>query len=68
MSPTTDEWYFNTLTGQAEHGKVSSWEHRMGPYPTREQAESAFAIARERSKKWDDADAQWGAEGDGDED
>jgi len=67
MTPTTDEWYFNTLTGEVEHGKASSWTHRMGPYPTQEAAQNAYASARERTRQWDDEDARWGDEQDGDD-
>lgn len=68
MCPTSDEYYFNTLTGEVEHGRGSSWTHRMGPYPTREAAEMALVTAKQRSSSWEDADSQWGDEGDGDDD
>ncbi len=68
MCPTADEYYYNTLTGEVEHGHGSSWTHRMGPYPTLEAAQAALATAKQRSAAWDDDEARWGDEKDGDDD
>ncbi|ACQ80102.1 hypothetical protein Bcav_1846 [Beutenbergia cavernae DSM 12333] len=55
----TSGFYFNLATGEVEHGMVSSWRHRMGPYATRQDAENALVIARARSEDWDDDDRAW---------
>ena len=53
------EYWFNVKTGEVEEGHQSSWEHLMGPYPTREAAAKALETAREKSRAWDDADRDW---------
>lgn len=54
----SDEFYYNTETGQVEQGKQSTWTHLMGPYPTREAAQQALATARARSERWDEEDRE----------
>lgn len=54
---TDAEFYFNTETGEVEEGKPSSWTHRLGPYPSREQAARALETARARNKAWNGQDA-----------
>jgi hypothetical protein len=51
-------YYFNIRTKMVEHGRQSAWEHLMGPYDTREEAEIALEIAAARTADWDD-DAEW---------
>lgn len=53
------KWYYNTRTGDIEHGKLSSFTHRMGPYDTREDAERALKIARARNDIWEAEDKEW---------
>ncbi len=53
------EYYLNTRTGDVEEGKRSSWQDRMGPYPTREAALHAYGIARERNLASDEAEKRW---------
>ena len=53
------EYYFNTSTRMVEKGRLSSWEHLLGPYDTHEQAARAVEIARERTDAWDDEDDEW---------
>jgi len=55
---TDAEYYFNTETGEVEEGKPSSWTHRMGPYPTREEAAHALERAQQRNETWDGQDAK----------
>lgn len=55
----TGEFYFNVSTGAVEEGKVSPWTDRMGPYPTREEAERAFERAGARTAVWDGDDEAW---------
>ncbi|MDN4481516.1 SPOR domain-containing protein [Demequina muriae] len=57
--PDEVEYFFNTRTRMVEKGRVSSWEHLMGPYPTRGEAEKALAKAEARAEAWDEADHEW---------
>ncbi len=57
-------WY-NITTGQVERDdEKSPGADLMGPYPTRDEAARALAIAAEKTEKWDEEDRAW----DGDED
>lgn len=58
----TTEYYFNTQTRMVEKGRLSSWEHLLGPYDTFEEASKAIEIAENRSDAWDEADADWKGE------
>ncbi|MGH3861991.1 hypothetical protein [Actinokineospora sp.] len=57
-------WYYNTRTGQVEHGEVGRAIDRLGPYPDRATAERALQIARERTEAADKADRAWSGEDD----
>ena len=46
------EWWYNHKTGEVEEGPKSLGSDRDGPYASREDAERAPEIARERSQKW----------------
>lgn len=53
------KWYFDTKTGEVAQGKIISWDNRMGPYDTKEEAQHALKIAAERNDaadEWDDED------------
>ncbi|MEY8566638.1 SPOR domain-containing protein [Corynebacterium sp.] len=50
------QWYFDTASGEVTQGKSSGWDSRMGPYDSREAAEHALQIARERTKAADEWD------------
>lgn len=52
-------YYYNTETGEVEHGMISSFTNRLGPYPTREAALHAKEIARERNHEWDLENKEW---------
>ncbi|OHF36103.1 hypothetical protein [Corynebacterium sp. HMSC074A01] len=54
-----DKFYFNPTTGEVTQGKVASWDNRMGPYDTREEAAHALEIAAQRNKAADEADEAW---------
>lgn len=56
------EYYFNTQTRMVEKGRLSSWEHVLGPYDTFEEATAAIEKAEHRSDAWDEADAAWKGE------
>jgi hypothetical protein len=45
-------WWYNNKTGQVEEGPQSLGVDRDGPYSSREEAERAPQIARERAAKW----------------
>lgn len=51
-----EEYWFNPTTGEVERGRRSPWTDRMGPYPTREAALRALAIAAARTEAWDEED------------
>lgn len=53
-------WWYNTRTGQVEHGDVGKAIDRLGPYPDRESAERALQTARERTEAEDKRDRDWG--------
>ncbi len=48
-----EEFYYNVESGEVEQGKVSTWTHLMGPYPTREAAQRALETARSRTAAWE---------------
>lgn len=52
-------WWYNTRTGQVEHGDLSRAGDRLGPYPDEATARRALEIARERTRQADRADAEW---------
>ena len=56
------EYYFNTQTRMVEKGRLSSWEHLLGPYDTFEAASLAIETAGSRSEAWDESDADWKGE------
>ncbi|MCB2414021.1 hypothetical protein LGT39_14310 [Demequina sp. TTPB684] len=57
------EYYFNTQTRMVEKGRLSPWEHLLGPYDSFEKASRALETAEKRSEAWDDADAAWRDDG-----
>lgn len=60
---TEKNWYFNPTTGEVTEGAQDSWDNRMGPYATREEAANALKTAAERTKAADaaeEADDNWG--------
>ena len=54
-----EKFYYNPTTGEVTQGKVASWDNRMGPYDTREEAAHALEIAAQRNKAADEADEDW---------
>lgn len=46
------EWWYNHVTGEVEEGPQSLGTNRDGPYATREEAQRAPEIARERARAW----------------
>ncbi|WP_040164289.1 hypothetical protein [Microbacterium gorillae] len=64
IDPSDDDAYwYNSDTGEVEHGRISPAPERLGPFATREEAERAPEIIKERSRAWADEDAReddWG--------
>ena len=54
-----EQYYYNPSTGEVTQGKVASWDNRMGPYDTREEAERALETAAQRNQVADDQDEAW---------
>lgn len=46
------QWWYNHKTGEVEEGPKSLGSHRDGPFATREDAQRAPEIARERARAW----------------
>jgi hypothetical protein len=53
------QWWYNTRTGEVEHGEVSRSIDRLGPYPDEATARNALEIARRRTQQADAEDADW---------
>ncbi len=51
------EWWYNHVTGEVEEGAQSLGADRDGPYASREEAQRAPEIAKERSRAWAAEDA-----------
>ena len=52
----SEQWWFDTETGEVSNEKSSGWETRMGPYQSKEDAQHALEIARQRTEQADDYD------------
>jgi hypothetical protein len=46
------EWWYNHRTGEVEEGKQSLGSERDGPFSSREEAQRAPDIAKERARAW----------------
>ena len=51
------EWWFNTKTQEVEEGPQSLAVDRVGPFPTRDEANHANQIIAERARAWAAEDA-----------
>lgn len=52
-------WYWCLTHQRVEPTDGCPNVERMGPYETREEAETAIERARVRTEEWDEADAEW---------
>jgi hypothetical protein len=52
-----DEWWYNTRTGEVEHGAQSPWSDRAGPYKTEAEAKGAPDRLKANSQKWASEDS-----------
>jgi hypothetical protein len=59
------EWYYCLRHQRVEEGPDCPAKNRMGPYPTRADAEHAMETAAERNQEWD-TDPRWHEPQDGD--
>jgi hypothetical protein len=50
------EWFYNYKTGEVVEGRQNIGSDLDGPYATREDAERAPEIARERAAEWNRED------------
>lgn len=63
------EWFYCLEHRKVEEGPDCPAKDRMGPYPSRAEAEHAMETAAERNvrwdtdPRWDDADRESGADG-----
>lgn len=73
MTSDSVKYWYNFQTGKVEEGFESPAIDRAGPFDTREEAENAPELLRERSRAWAEEDAReddWGSSSnktDGDE-
>ncbi len=51
---TEKRWWYNNKTGEVEEGPQSLGADRDGPFSSREEAERAPQIARERAAAWNE--------------
>jgi cytochrome P450 len=52
----SSRWWFDPRTGAVEQGERAPGRFRQGPYPSREAAEQAPQIARDRAAAWNAED------------
>ncbi len=56
----TETWFWCLQHGRAERASEGcAAVQRLGPYPSREAAESFAETAASRSQAWDEADERW---------
>jgi hypothetical protein len=60
-----DEWYYCVEHSRVEPKLGCRITNRLGPYPTREEAERAMEIVERRNEEWE-ADPEWNDEVAGD--
>ena len=58
-TPGDEKYWYNARTHEVEKGAQSSFEDRMGPYDTAEQAQGALEEAKQRNQAWDAEDKDW---------
>ncbi|WP_165841725.1 hypothetical protein [Corynebacterium heidelbergense] len=54
----SDKWYYDTETRQVSQGVSGGFETRMGPYDSKEEAENALEIAKQRNEAADKYDEE----------
>ena len=53
---TEQQWWFCLKHHAAERGAGCPGKDRLGPYPTRQDAERALETVRRRNEEWDAQD------------
>ena len=53
-----DQFWYNLVTGEVEHGELSPSVDRAGPFATRAEAASGLETLRARSRKWAEEEAE----------
>ncbi|WP_460738246.1 SPOR domain-containing protein [Nocardioides ginkgobilobae] len=57
-----EQYWYNVRLRRVETVEdMSPAKDRLGPYPTREEAERALEKVQERNEQWDAADDDWDA-------
>lgn len=51
-SGESDQYWYNTRTGEVEYGRLSPNIDRAGPFSSLEEAKKAPEIIAERSRRW----------------
>ncbi|MEO9095303.1 MAG: SPOR domain-containing protein [Microbacteriaceae bacterium] len=57
---TQDQYWYNLVTGEVEHGQLSPSVDRAGPFATRAEAAHGLEILRAKSRQWAEDDAAEG--------
>ncbi|WP_111720104.1 SPOR domain-containing protein [Homoserinimonas sp. OAct 916] len=57
---TDEKYWYNLVTGEVEHGRMSPSVDRAGPFATRAEAEHGLEVLRANSRKWAEDDAAEG--------
>jgi hypothetical protein len=57
---TDDKWYWDLNRKMAVHASErGSFDHVLGPYATKAEAEDWQRHVEERNEAWDEADEEW---------
>lgn len=64
LTPLNDDeqYWYNTETGEVDYGMIAPGPDRLGPFRTREEAERAPEVVKERAKAWraeDEEEDKW---------
>ncbi len=51
-----DAWWYCLTHNTVEHGGGCPGKDRLGPYASKEEAQNALELVRERNEEWDAAD------------
>jgi hypothetical protein len=57
--PMAEEWYFCVRHHVVEARVGCPDKDRLGPYPTRADAQAALDKVEQRNDRWDDDDDEW---------
>jgi len=51
-----EKWYYNLVTHEVTQ---DPGQNRMGPYPSKEEAQHALELAKKRNEEWEAGDDEW---------